>query len=528
MESAAAKPRSIRWHLFQVLLLAIVPIGLLAATLFYLHWQAQERLRERSQIESVRLLSAAIDNALDASVQRLSIFADLWASGRLSEADIHERAVQVVSVNPDWANMVAFRADGTPVFRADTEFGTPLPRMTLFDPWRPAVEERRPVISDVFTSRFSGSKVLGVGVPVIRNGEVTHVLVADLNLRWFDDLVGRQGVEAGGVAAIFDHNWKFVARSVEGDLRRGGDPSAPLIEDMKRKREGIGRYENLNGTAVFTSWTPTRHGWWAAYATPSAPIEAAFWRHLGVLGALWALVVAASIAYAFAKGRRIATALESLEGRARHLAEGQPLGDLSASRVQEVDHALDALAKASASLQLATQQRDASFEVEREARGAAEAASRAKDEFLAMLGHELRNPLAAISNAVIILSSGRSNPEQLAFASGVIARQTQHLKRLVDDLLDVGRVMTGKILLERQPLDLAASARYVAGDAEDRRPLRAARASSSSSGRPGSRATRRAWSRSSPTCWSMPPPIPGSAGASACAWRARAATRCSR
>jgi hypothetical protein len=51
--------RGIRWHLFQVQLVSIVPIGLFAAAMLYLHWQAQENERERSQMESVRLIAAA-------------------------------------------------------------------------------------------------------------------------------------------------------------------------------------------------------------------------------------------------------------------------------------------------------------------------------------------------------------------------------------------------------------------------------------------------------------------------------------
>ena len=83
--------------------------------------------------------------------------------------------------------------------------------------------------------------------------------------------------------------------------------------------------------------------------------------------------------------------------------------------------------------------------------------SRAKDEFLAMLGHELRNPLASISNAVHLLQHGAADDTHRNFAEGVIARQSQHLARIVDDLLDVGRAISGKMLLRRQPLDLHAT-----------------------------------------------------------------------
>ena len=80
--------------------------------------------------------------------------------------------------------------------------------------------------------------------------------------------------------------------------------------------------------------------------------------------------------------------------------------------------------------------------------------NRSKDEFLAMLAHELRNPLGAIQGAVHALSIiGHSDPMALR-ATGIIKRQVVHMARLVDDLLDVGRAVTGKIVLKRRPLNL--------------------------------------------------------------------------
>ena len=87
------------------------------------------------------------------------------------------------------------------------------------------------------------------------------------------------------------------------------------------------------------------------------------------------------------------------------------------------------------------------------ARREAEGASRTKDEFLAMLGHELRNPLAPILTALQLMRLRGGTA--LEHERTVIERQTRHLVRLVDDLLDVSRIARGKIELRRERMELA-------------------------------------------------------------------------
>lgn len=79
---------------------------------------------------------------------------------------------------------------------------------------------------------------------------------------------------------------------------------------------------------------------------------------------------------------------------------------------------------------------------------------RRKDEFLASLGHELRNPLAPIKTSVALLKHLFPASEQVSKVSGVIDRQVTHLTRLVDDLLNVARMTSGKILLQRKSIEL--------------------------------------------------------------------------
>jgi signal transduction histidine kinase len=81
-------------------------------------------------------------------------------------------------------------------------------------------------------------------------------------------------------------------------------------------------------------------------------------------------------------------------------------------------------------------------------------ADRRKDEFLALLGHELRNPLAPISNALHVLRLPQANEAMRDQAREMLERQVEHMVRLVDDLLDVSRIMRGKVELRREPVEL--------------------------------------------------------------------------
>jgi signal transduction histidine kinase len=99
-----------------------------------------------------------------------------------------------------------------------------------------------------------------------------------------------------------------------------------------------------------------------------------------------------------------------------------------------------------------------SVQVEIEERRGVEAklqeSNRRKDEFLAMLSHELRNPLAPIRTALEVVRRLTPDEPKLTWATDIMGRQVSHLTRLVEDLLDVARINQGKIALQTESLDL--------------------------------------------------------------------------
>jgi len=129
---------------------------------------------------------------------------------------------------------------------------------------------------------------------------------------------------------------------------------------------------------------------------------------------------------------------------------------LQAEKTRELEQYNRDLRQANGELELANSSLQAEIAVRTRAEIALKEADRRKDEFLAILAHELRNPLAPIRNAVEIMGRLPIDNPQLKWSRDVIDRQAAHLTRLVDDLLDISRITRGIIRLASEPVQISA------------------------------------------------------------------------
>jgi len=127
---------------------------------------------------------------------------------------------------------------------------------------------------------------------------------------------------------------------------------------------------------------------------------------------------------------------------------------LLAEKARELESLNRTLARANSELEAANLALQAEISVRVRAQEALEQADRRKDDFIAMLSHELRNPLAAMQGAIILMQRKQVPDSQVAWALEVLARQSRHLVRLIDDLLDVTRITRGRVNLQMEVLDL--------------------------------------------------------------------------
>jgi signal transduction histidine kinase len=272
------------------------------------------------------------------------------------------------------------------------------------------------------------------------------------------DIVNRQKLPGDWIISVFDAKGMRVARSRahEANLGTAASPSLQALM-ASGAPEGSGTTSTLEGDKNVAAYVRLAgSGWTVAPGIPVSFVNRGVARSVAVYGGgiLLSIVLGGLAALVVARGirRPIARLSEAAQALGRGEKPTPPV-----TNIREIREAAQALLAADAERSHGEAEREELLRRERAARAVAEQASRAKDEFLAMLGHELRNPLGAVANAVRLLDHPRTSEETALHARQIIARQVDHLARLTDDLLDAGRTITGKIALQRQPVDLAAA-----------------------------------------------------------------------
>ena len=218
--------------------------------------------------------------------------------------------------------------------------------------------------------------------------------------------------------------------------------------------KGVGQTIDLEGNRNYASFSRLRDsGWSAVPGIPAAFVEGTGYRSLAIYGGGILLSIVLGTLGAIGIARSINRPIRDLRASAQALGRRETLRALDTS-IQEIRDVADALAIAADERAGSEAQREELLRREQQARAAAEAANRAKDEFLAVLSHELRTPLNAVYGWARLLQAGQVRDEQAERALDAIVRNANAQVQLIDDLLDVSRVVSGKMRLDIRPVDL--------------------------------------------------------------------------
>lgn len=480
------RPASISNHLFLLALGTLLPVVLFAAGLAVVQARQERQTFERGMHDRVVAITSAIDAELRATVAALRTLAEsqVLADGELER--FHGLALRVKNLHRDWVTVILAGADGLQQVNATRPYGAEPLRIDETVSFEAVLRTLQPAIGSLSPGTRGLRQAFPVRVPVLREGRLAYVLTAVVDPAAISRILREQGMPDDWVASVVDLRLLQVARLHQGQVQVGVTVAPAFHAALTSgATEGAYRGATLEGTPSYVTWRRSAFsGWSVGIGVPANSVEASAWRILviGLLGVGVSLALALLLARLLA--RRISEPVALLAAQARALRRGdyssslqhtQPEGPSlppSDEQPEPTDAALhgdddDAPSRASLAmwelreLQHAIDDAAQAMHALGRARRQAEGANRAKDEFLAMLGHELRNPLSAITTAAQVL---RMRPEgaPAILAQGVLQRQTVHLTKLVDDLLDASRVSRGKIELERRPLDFAALVQRVA------------------------------------------------------------------
>ncbi|HVT58611.1 MAG TPA: sensor histidine kinase [Thermoanaerobaculia bacterium] len=259
----------------------------------------------------------------------------------------------------------------------------------------------------------------------------------------------RRILRAGSIVSLADGYGNLIARS------NGAPGEISRIPRGWDRMVRAGAPPSPAGQLVSYGTVPD-FGWVVAVERPSSDALAGVERGRDLAFTLLLLVIPLAVVGGSLAARLIARPLGTLADAVDELTAGNPRAPVESSGISEVERLSAAFRDMRDRLALRTAEGE---RLAAELRARAEAladADRRKNEFLAMLAHELRNPLGAIATASYVLGEAGSPEPPIDRATAVIQRQVQHLVRLVDDLLDVSRITRGKVELRREPLDLVA------------------------------------------------------------------------
>lgn len=441
---------TVRAYLLWLVLACLLP-GVLGAGMLLISQYRQTRSHlENATALTARAMTQVVDNYL---LRVQAVAQGLAVSSALERGDLrqfHAEATEALNRMGMGANIVLRDAQGRQLLNTAVPWGQRLSPPTSPDQAREVFATGLTTISDLFMGPVMQKRLVAVNVPVIHDGEVRYALGVGVLASQLSDLLQQQNVPAGWTAVIVDRRDIILARSRKPDKYVGQQATPGFRRQTQGRPEGIGESVNSEGTPVFLIHTTSPLTQWrTGIGIPRAAVDEAFRLMAARIAGSIALLFGAGTFLAWRLGGRISCAFDVLDHAAQDLGAGRPV-EPARLQLQEAQVVVDAMREAAQQLE---QRRARLRDIDQR-----------KDEFIAMMAHELRNPLAPVRTAVEILRRAKPGDAGDQRAREVIARQVAHMSRMIDDLLDVARIARGTLSLAREHCDLCLIARQAAHD----------------------------------------------------------------
>jgi signal transduction histidine kinase/ActR/RegA family two-component response regulator len=453
----------IRSQLVILVLAVIAPVAVLAAMATVGLWELQRDAYQQRFLERVSALRIALDTEIDSTLRQLRGASDASDTRKESaEVTFRTQAERLLANNPAWSMVGLLGADGTVLTRIDRRPALAAVRFDLALFAEIAAMPRGVISNLVDITGEPGAYLTYIALPITRDGVFRGVVYIGIEASAWLEFFKRYPIHERATLTLNDRDGRIIARTLHNEKWAGQRSTDQYLASTIGRDEGTMRVVGVDGEPYYSAFSRSRTaGWLVGTGVPRDHVEADLSRPTLLI--LFSVFAAAGMAtlFAYILGGRITRALTALADSVESVAAGERRLPMEPLPIEEAETVRRALIAGSRLLAARETSLNGALAREAKSRAAAELASRAKDDLLAMLGHELRNPLNAIKAAVSLLEMPEVKPDVADRARAVVQRQIGHLTSIIDDLLDVARLDSGKAQLKNQRLDLAAVTRHV-------------------------------------------------------------------
>jgi signal transduction histidine kinase/ActR/RegA family two-component response regulator len=407
---------------------------------------------ERRLVESARVDAAALDREFSGTINILQALATSPALDRNDLEAFYHEARRIQSTEPGWYTVTLLSLAGKQLVNTRLAWGTPLHQVPEPGSLHRLVETRRPAVGVIVRPPLGGPEhVFPIRVPVLREGELKFALSAIVNVESLARVVPKLADSEEWTRSILDSEGMIAVRTRGAEDYIGTRATDSFLQQIERAPETITSLTTREGVPVYAATSRSSYGWTTVVVIPSSALDAALIASMTAILTGGAILMLCGLTAVLFVSRRLSADLAAATSAAEAVAQGRPL-KRSNAHVAETRRLQRSLESAASLLEQRGRERDEEIRRTEAARADAERANQTKDQFLAVLGHELRNPLAPALTALELMRM--RDPKTFTREREVLERQVAHMTRLVNDLLDVSRLARGKTELRRHRFEL--------------------------------------------------------------------------
>jgi signal transduction histidine kinase len=447
----------IRTYLLVFALALLVPMIAFSVIAVLAFDRQQRTVVERGGVETARALMNAVDRELTTSITALQALATVRSLERDDLASFYDDARRVLASQPEWSTIILVTPAGQRVLDLSYPSGAALSPVAERESLERVVRTGQPAVGTLALGPLK-RLAFPVRVPIVRKGVLVYVLTGVLKPSAVDEILLRQKLPAEWIGTIFDARRTVVARTGGTGQFLGGKVSTDFARVLDTEREGWTVTRTLEGVPVYTAFSRSdATGWGVGLGIPRAAVDAPLRRSLWLIAGGGLAFLVAAVALSAVIGKRITHPVTALSAAATAFGDraDAPVSP-PAGGPAEVQAVARAFTEAGTLLRARAAERDEALARAHATREEAEAANRAKDEFLAVLSHELRTPLNAVYGWARMLRMRTLSPGAAEHALEVIERNAAAQVRLIEEMLDISRIVTGHMRLQRSSVDLPA------------------------------------------------------------------------